>query len=372
MEKNLIHAIVADAGLLLPKAGTVGLDKFIVNLWIAHTDEEHALAVQKGIPVIRAPHRGSDVGAAMGYLQHEYPGILKSQVFFLCRRINFVGKFTAGAGTTCGQWTRVVDTKGRKGFWKANPATGWCPARCSFCYLLPSMSAFGFQSLALNVGEYAEQKARRRRIGSKMGKIPVINLGETGGFFEWAHYFDVQELVQAYLDATLEAGVTPYVLTKRAAPGLRLAGAHVGVSLNPAPIMRERSPGASTPAELLDFMAGAQAQGASTVIRWGPVVAGREDAYSDLAKEVRKRGLHNGRFTVDLLRFSSKHPATPAGFELRAHKWQERPDVQVGHLRRVKEFFPGAIITGCKLDPAVALDWVRQGVISAMPCACWV
>ena len=241
-----------------------------------------------------------------------------------------------------------------------------------FCYLLPFMAAFGHQGLALNVGDFARQVARKRQIGNKTGKVPVINMGETGGLLEWAAHFSAPEIVQAYLDAALAGGVMPYVLTKRAVSGLRLSGAHVGISLNTASVMAERSPGASSPAELLDFLAHAKRQGASTVIRWGPIIAGRVAEYEALAREVHRRGLSDGRFTVDLLRFSDGHEATPAGFEFRAHKWQESSEVQFGHLRRVRDFFPGATITGCKLDPEAALGWVRGGVISAMPCACWV
>ena len=359
--------IVADAGLL-PEAGTVGLDKFNVALWVAHDDAEAELAGAEGnAPVIRVENRSQDVGAALARL-----GVDKARVFFLVRRVNFVSRFIAGAGTTCGEWTPVVDGKNRKGFWKVSAVSGWCPARCDFCYLLPFMSAFGYQGIALNVGEFASQVGRKRRAGKRMVKPPVVNLGETGGLLEWAHHFNAPEIVQAYLDAARQAGVIPYILTKRALPGLRLDGAHVGISLNTASVMQERSPGASTPAELLRFLDDARQQGASTVIRWGPVIAGREDEYEDLANQVHALGLGAGRFTVDLLRFSEGHEATPPGFEYRAHKRQEPAGVQLGHLRQVREFFPNATITGCKLDPVIAADWVRQGVIQAMPCACWV
>jgi len=374
MEENgLIRAVVADAGLLLPEAGTVGLDKFSVDLWMAHTDEEYELAAERGGRVVCVEHRGKDVGCAV----HHLGGLTKSQIFFLCRRVNFVGRFTAGKGTTCGEWTRVVNGKGEKGFFKANPATGWCPVRCDYCYLLGV--PFGFQSLALNVGEFAQQVARRYEIGGRKGRIPIINLGETGGLLEWADYFGVPELVQAYLDAALDAGVRPYILTKRVMPGLRLKGVHVGISLNPALVMAQISFGASAPGELLDFLADAKVQGASTVIRWGPVIAFLDREYIGLAEAVHERGLGGGRFTVDLLRYSAGHPvirpkdAVPVSFGFRAHKWQEWPSRQLMHLRKVRDLFPGAAtLTGCKLDPAVAMDWVRQGVIDAMPCACWV
>ncbi len=373
MKDNVIRAVVADAGLLLPEAGTVGLEKFSVDLWVAHSDDEFELAIARGGWVERVEHRGKDVGFALYHLKD----LAKSQIFFLSRRVNFVGRFTAGKGTTCGEWTQVVNAKREKGFFKANPATGWCPVRCDFCYLR-GMS-FGFQSLALNVGEFAQQVGRRFQVGARKGvRIPVLNLSETGGLLEWAEYFGVPELVQAYLDAALDAGVRPYILTKRAMPGLRLKGAHVGISLNPAAVMQQRGPGASAPGELLDFLADAKAQGASTVIRWGPVIASFDREYVDLAGAVHERGLGEGRFTVDLLRYSDGHPATrpksaiSASLRFRAHKWQEWPSRQLAHLLKVRDFFPDATLTGCKLDPDVALDWVRRGVIDAMPCACWV
>ena len=130
---NLVDKIVADAGLLLPEAGTVGLDKFNVSLWVAHDDAEAELAGAEGnAPVIRVGNRGQDVGAALAHL-----GVDKARVFFLVRSVNFVSRFVAGEGTTCGEGTRVVDGKGRRGFWKVSAASGWCPARCDFCYLLP-------------------------------------------------------------------------------------------------------------------------------------------------------------------------------------------------------------------------------------------
>ena len=127
-----IKAIVADAGLLA--AGTVGLNRFNVSLWVAHSDEEQEL-VQGMAPITRARHRGLTVGAAMSYLKAQQPDITKDDVLFLVRRVKFVGRFTAGAGTTCGEWTRVVSAKGAKGFFKASIAGGWCPARCGFCIL---------------------------------------------------------------------------------------------------------------------------------------------------------------------------------------------------------------------------------------------
>jgi DNA repair photolyase len=373
----IIKAIVADAGLLLPQAGTVGLDKFEVDLWTAHTDEEYELAVSRNEgEVMRATNHGQDIDAALDHLQDARPGLLRSQVFFLSRRADFIEPFISDPRSTCGAWTRIVGPNGGRGMWKASIATGWCPARCNFCYLLPKSAAlfghcFYFQGLALNVGDFAAQVVQERQIRNKTRKVPHVNMGETGGLLEWAEYFDTPEIVQAYLDATLAGGVTPYILTKRALSGLDLAGVHVGISVNVASVMAARSPGASTPTELLDFVADAKAQGASTVVRWGPIMAGREDEYADLAQEVHRRGLGAGRITVDLLRFTDGHEAMPADFEYRVNLWQERAEVQLAHLRRVRDFFPQATITGCKLDASVALGWVRQGVINSMPCACW-
>jgi len=366
----VIKAIVADAGLLLPEAGTVGLDKFKVDLWVAHSEQEEE-ACPSGVPAITLGNRGQTVGVAMYRLKEKDSAITKDSVLFLSRRKGFVGRFTQGQGTTCGEWTRPVNKKGDKGFFKANPALGVCPVGCDFCYLhgIP----FASNSLALNVGEFREQVGRLRQVRHRRIVPPIINLSETGGLLEWCAQYKAPEIVQAYLDASVDAGVTPYVLTKRSLPGLKLGGAHVGISLNPWAVMVESSPGASCPNDLLDFLYRARDQGASTVIRWGPVMRGYGRHYDNLADRVHAFRFDRGRFTVDLIRFSKQHPAAAEypGLEFRAKKWQEPEWLQREHLARVRSYFPHATITGCKLDPEVAVDWVREGLIQAMPCACW-
>ena len=59
-----------------------------------------------------------------------------------------------------------------------------------------------------------------------------------------------------------------------------------------------------------------------------------------------QRGLGDGRITVDLLRFPDGHEVTPENFEYRVELWQESTEVQLAHLRRVRELFPDAAITG--------------------------
>jgi len=384
----MIKKIVADAGLLLEEAGTVDLDKFKVHLWVAHSEQELELALDTDDKVCTAGNRGSTVGEALKWL----PGIAKDEILFLSRRVGFVGKFTQGQGTTCGEWTRPVNAKGEKGFFKANPSTGVCPVQCDFCYLrgIP----FNSNSVALNVGEYAAQVARKRRVRNRSIVPPVVNLSETGGLIEWAAEYGLQRLVQAYTDATLAAGSVPYWLTKKHLRGVDFNGAHIGISLNPWAVMAARSPKADTPGGLLDFLSKARSQGASTVIRWGPIVPNYGPYYDQLADLVHEWGFGDGRFTVDLLRYSKRHPEMRArtvqhvgggdvvgtdriapadrGFEFRAHKWQEPPEVQRAHLERVRGYFPDATITGCKMDASVAIEWVRTGLIQAMPCACWI
>lgn len=362
----MIKRIVADAGLLLPEAGTVDLEKFFpVDLWVAHDDQEAMHVEALGWEWIPATNRAEDVGLAM----YRFSGVKKKEILFLSRRVNFIGRFTAGAGTTCGEWTRPVDAKGRKGFFKASASLGVCPVRCDFCYLrgVP----FGSNSIALNVGEYAAQVARPRKVRNRTVVPPVVNLSETGGLIEWATEYGLQKLVQAYTDATLNAGSIPYWLTKRPITGVNFKGAHVGISLNPWAVMSARSPGAGCPNDLLAFLYNTRDQGASTVIRWGPIVPGYEREYDELARKVYDWGFEDGRFTVDLLRYSKRHPAVEPGFEFRAHKWQEAPEVQKAHLERVRGYFPNATISCCKADPSIAVGWVRAGIIQAMPCACW-
>jgi DNA repair photolyase len=385
-----IKYVVADAGLLLPEAGTVGLDKFEVDLWVSHNFKE--MVACGDMPRVSAEDRGKTVGAGLSNLQGQYPNLWKDEILFLVRRINFVDAFTAGAGTTCGEWTRPVNNKGQKGFFKANPSTGVCPVGCYFCYLrgVPYSS----NAIALNVGEYAQQIARLRKVRGRSVLPKIVNLSETGGPIEWAVQYGLQKLIQTYTDATLAAGVIPYWLTKRAIDGVDFAGAHVGISLNPSRVMKAHSPFADHPTALLSFLKIAHRQGASTVIRWGPVMAGFESEYDDLAYQVNEMGFGTGRITVDLLRYSKRHPEmmarriyhvgggevvgvdsiTPvdAGFEFRAHKWQESAEVQRAHLERVRGYFPNAIIAGCKLDPMYAVEWVHEGIIQSFPCACWI
>ena len=365
-----VRWVVADAGLLKPEAGTVGLDKISVDLWIAHDDEERKMVT--GLKHAVAEHRGKTIGTAMEVLRWDHDReITKSDVLFLVRRVGFVSAFKAPEGTTCGTWTRVIDNRGHKGFFKASAATGWCPVRCQFCYLISA--PYAFQALALNVGEYARQIARKKAAQPK--RLTVVNLGETGGLLEWCVELGIPELVQAYIDATVEAGVTPYILTKRTLPNLDLSRAHVGISLNPAAISATVSPGADGPGILLDFLADAKGQGASTVVRWGPIYPGHNILYEVQAEQIHRMGLAD-RITVDLLRFSNHHPGVSKwrarGFVFRAHKWQESAPVQGDRFVWVRSLFPGAVITGCKLDAAAALPWVREGLIQAMPCACWV
>lgn len=368
-----VRWIVADAGLLKPEAGTVGLGKVNVDLWIAHDEDEQRMVA--GCKHAMAEHRGKTVSTAMAVLR-EWDGLYdrettKSDALFLVRRVKFVSAFRAPEGTTCGTWTRVVDNRGHKGFFKVSAASGWCPVRCEFCYLIGLRHAY--QALALNVGEYAEQIARKK--AARPRRLTTVNLGETGGLLEWCVELGIPELAQAYVDATVEAGVTPYILTKRALPNLDLSKAHVGVSLNSAAVSAAVSPGADGPGILLDFLADAKSQGASTVIRWGPIYPGYDILYEGQAKMIHRLGLAD-RITVDLLRFSRQHPEVPKwrdrGFIFRAHKWQEPAPVQRERFAWVRSLFPGAVITGCKLDAEVALPWVREGLIRAMPCACWV
>ena len=361
--------VVADAGLLNRSAGAVGLEAFEVDLWVAHSSLEAMAASYRAAPVVLAEHRGRTVSTALEFSREETPQLSKEQVLFLTRRVTFVRPFTSGRGTTCGEWTPPIGPRGQRGFFKVSAATGVCPVRCQFCYL--QAVPFQFQSLALNLGDFARQiEGWRRQFPLRC--TPVVNLGESGGLVEWCAEFSAPEIVQAYVDAALSADVTPYLLTKRALWGLELSGVHVGVSVNPARLMGQYSPGASSPEELLDFLLRAKIQGASTVIRWGPIFPGHEEEYRALARMVHQRGLGGGRITVDLLRFSRGHPATPDTFEYRAHKWQENIEIQRAHLAFVADLFPDAHRTGCKLDPAVAIHWVREGLIQAMPCACWV
>ena len=51
-----IKRVVADAGLLLPEAGTVDLDKFQVDLWLAHSEEERLRVSDRGGQFVDSEH----------------------------------------------------------------------------------------------------------------------------------------------------------------------------------------------------------------------------------------------------------------------------------------------------------------------------
>lgn len=89
-------------------------------------------------------------------------GLLDTSTGAQCTgRVQFIRPFTAGKGTTCGEWTPQISRDGQRGFFKASAATGSCPVRCEYCYL--QAVPFQFQSVALNVGEFTRQAKRGER-----------------------------------------------------------------------------------------------------------------------------------------------------------------------------------------------------------------
>jgi hypothetical protein len=138
----------------------------------------------------------------------------------------FVSPFTAGEGTTCGCWTKVVDYSKdgtpTKGFMKASVAVGFCPVECPFCYL--QSYATEAIEIALNLGDLETEL-----INDWRGFRRPINFGETGGLIEVDEWFAGQNgegsLVQAVIDACAKARVTPFFLTKVRYPTyLRFSG----------------------------------------------------------------------------------------------------------------------------------------------------
>lgn len=188
----------------------------------------------------------------------------KRMILFLVRRggkgkPQFVTPFTAGQGTTCGEWTRAVwhssDGEPLCGFIKGSPISGSCPVGCRFCYL--QMLYGDHMQLALNLENLAEELASKKWRGFHY----PINFGETGGLVECDEWFadDAGDgsMVQFVIDACARANVTPFFLTKIRYPSyLRFNGrVQVGVSAMPEGLRRTLAPHGSPTGELVTSLA---------------------------------------------------------------------------------------------------------------------
>ncbi|WP_052887415.1 hypothetical protein [Thermogemmatispora carboxidivorans] len=344
----------------------------------------------------------------------------KARLLLLIRRggagtPQFIAPFVGGAGTTCGVWTPIVayrrgrqtwiaGTRSReeereaepiRGFLRGNYAQGVCPVECSFCYLR-GLQGMGLKSVALNLEDVIPELDRLPR-GS------VVNWAELGGPVEEDPWFvDAQgrgSLVQTILDLSSARGIVSFFLTKGVyEPYLQLDGrlALVAISLNPAAISAQFEPGGAPPEARLRGLAWAIEHGAlDHTIRLGPIipVAGYRRAYHELFAQIGDiLGPRLKRMTVDILRFSPQMPrllkaslpeeqVAPLLAELEpevvAHKYRPSAARQqrLYHWVRLllERYGLGQVqTTPCKADPREALQFLKAGVISSMPCACHI
>ncbi len=319
----------------------------------------------------------------------------------------FISPFTEGQGTTCGEWTRVVakdkDGKGVKGFMKGGVAVGFCPVGCPHCYL--NMYRTDAMTVALNLEDLADE------LQEKWSEFQYpINFGETSGLVEYDEWFSAADgqgsIVQFVIDASAEAGVTPYFLTKiRFPPYLRFSGrVQVGISLMPEPLRQRFAPHGSPSDELLDSLAWSVSQGAQHPVVRMTTLWQEWDRYPALLAQCRDRlGSKDWRLTVDILRFTPSTARTigkryPEAAAVFAREISPEGNATLGELAKqstkgTKKLRPpietqadiyGKIreeldrlgcsevpVTACKGNPEELLPLVRSKVIRMMPCACY-
>lgn len=404
-------------------------EEVAANAWAAHLNVQHPDIVAE-VKIVREKGHNEATGNAIGYLSNLHPGSrmfdVKRQMLILSRRggkgkAQFISPFTGGHGTTCATWTRKVavgpDGKPLKGFTKAAIAIGFCPVECPFCYL--QMSYTQSMDFALNLDDLA---AELMRWGYQGMKYPYpINFGETSGLVEYDHWFSRPDgqgsIVQQVIDACYAARVMPFFLSKQAYPGyLNYKGlVQVGISLSPEPVREWLSPYGSPAEALLQSLRRAVDKGAvSPVIRLA-IIWEQRDAYPPLLDRIAEvfGDYHvNGgvRITADLIRFTpgtaaeigrnqptavssrlfseAAVPYTPAtdahGRDIlkvnaaAATDAKFRADIeQQSEIYRWLrgEFDERSLqhfdLTPCKGNPQELLPLVREGVIEAMPCACY-
>jgi DNA repair photolyase len=254
----------------------------------------------------------------------------------------------------------------------------------------------GFKSVALNLEEVLPELERLPR-GS------VVNWAELGGPVEEDPWFVDEQghgsLVQTILDLASERGIVSFFLTKGVyEPYLRLEGrlALLAISLNPAEISAQFEPGGAPPEARLRGLAWAIEHGAlDHTIRLGPIitVTNYRQAYHELFAQIRAiLGPRLKRMTVDILRFSPQMPrilraslpeeqVTPLLREMEpqvvAHKYRPSPTRQLRLYRWVRLLLARYDLahvqtTPCKADPRQALQFLKAGAISSMPCACHI
>lgn len=333
----------------------------------------------------------------------------KRHILVLARRggqgePTFIEPFTGGAGTTCAAWTKPVFRKPNgeviKGFLKAALTVGFCPVECPFCYL--QMAYTDGMTINMNWEELADELNREWA-----GHPYPINFSETSGIVEYDEWFAGPDgegsMVQYVIDACARAEVTPFLLTKIRFPRyLQFNGrVQVGISAMPESIRQLMAPHGSPTEELVQSLAWAVDAGAFDPVVRLLFLRESRDQYVEMLHLLREHlGTSGWRLTLDILRF------TPITLSKIAKRYPELADVFAAELgdgtQTLTELASGSTdkkvrpsierqaemyrwirseldrigcqavaVSACKGNPDELLPLVRNGVIDAMPCACY-
>lgn len=399
-----------------------GLQRPLLVVGIHNTEERAAtenslrwlgIKTERAHIIDQAIHNELVGNALRSYITHVDPDADrfrgKRHMLVLARRggqgePTFVEPFLGGAGTTCATWTRPVLRKPNgevvKGFLKAALTMGFCPVECPFCYL--QMAYTDGMTIYLNWEDLAQELQREWA-----GFPHPINFSETSGIVEYDEWFAGPDgegsMVQYVIDACAMAEVTPFLLTKIRFPGyLHFRGrVQVGISAMPEKVRQLMAPHGSPTQELVESLAWAvQRNAVAPVVRLF-FLGEQRDLYPDLLCMLRQHlGPSGWRLTLDIPRFTSNTLTTIAGrypelektfsaelgdgtqslVELARKSTDKkvRPsfDRQTENYQWVRRELDRAgcqavALSACKGNPEELLPLVRDGVIDAMPCACY-
>lgn len=408
---------------VIDKFGRWGLPKPVIGL-LVHNDDERIAAEEFAIEVAEkgkvriVPEKGHNkmYGTALQIYAEEVDAraerfTAKRRTLLLARRggggqPQFIEPFTHGEGTTCGEWTRVVEKRSNgtklRGFMSGCLASGYCPVACKFCFL-----QMAHTDGMVVYGNWEDLGAELARDWADY-QYP-INFGDKGGLVEYDEWLAEPDgegsMVQYLINACCSANVSPALLTKiRYGRHLKFRGrVQVGISLMPEEIRCYLAPHGSPSDELLESLAWAVGEGAvDPTIRMFTMWE-RADLYPQLLESCRDLlGARGWRLTVDLPRFTPRTLVTigkrygtlaeefhreldPEGSsslrELAREGQAEkklRPPVerQFAIYRGIREMLDAlgcdeVPVSACKANPEEILPLVREGTLAVMPCACY-
>ena len=337
---------------------------------------------------IRPRTKGRGAAEDMRQWLRDKDGRPEQALLLTTRRSPFIGAFTGGHGTTCGQWTpESCDKTGqRAGFWKLSYTWGRCPGQCVYCYLraVPGMDLL---TVALNLEDMAPEFALLP------DDVLVVNASELGDPVAVDRWFvgpsGEGSLVQDVMDMCAEQAVASFWLTKSTYPPyLHVEGrlVHAGVSVNAPEVSAVYEPGAEMPGARVTSLLWMVAGGAiDSVIRFGPFLWQYTHAYQNTVQALAQQTAgHVTRWTLDVPRFSPRmvgllseegQEALLDGIEagVGKHRWKVWMQNTVYASVRAWLDVAGANdvqVTACKADPNEAQTWCDAGYIVSGPCAC--